>query len=230
MLGDPSSHRAHRLELLADAGCDRLGRARRGSRSCGGCRRLRGGLGRSLRRGGGRRAARPEPPERAGRRLGRRSAGGPDSMKSRMSFLVTRPPRPLPGTCCTSTPCSEAIRATTGETKLGAPLPSPEAPAALALAAGAAPAVPPAAPPESACRLGLGGSGRLVCGLLRRRLGRSLLRGRSGCAGADHRELGADRRPSRPPGRGSRWRMPVPGLGTSVSTLSVEISSSGSSA
>jgi hypothetical protein len=35
-----------------------------------------------------------------------------------MSFFVTRPPRPVPGTLETSTPCSAAIRATTGETKL----------------------------------------------------------------------------------------------------------------
>ena len=33
-----------------------------------------------------------------------------------MSFLVTRPPVPVPGTCAGSIPCSEAIRATTGET------------------------------------------------------------------------------------------------------------------
>ena len=37
-------------------------------------------------------------------------------------------------------------------------------------------------------------------------------------------------RPSRPPATRICWRTPVPGLGTSVSTLSVEISSSGSSA
>src|SRR5581483_6472323 len=34
-----------------------------------------------------------------------------------MSCFVTRPPRPVPGTCPGSTPCSEAMRATTGETK-----------------------------------------------------------------------------------------------------------------
>ena len=34
-----------------------------------------------------------------------------------MSFLVTRPPRPVPSICAGSIPCSAAIRATTGETK-----------------------------------------------------------------------------------------------------------------
>ena len=33
-----------------------------------------------------------------------------------MSFFVTRPPVPVPGTWDGSIPCSEAIRATTGET------------------------------------------------------------------------------------------------------------------
>ena len=44
-------------------------------------------------------------------------AAAPESMKPRMSFFVTRPPRPVPATCVGSTPCSAAIRATTGETK-----------------------------------------------------------------------------------------------------------------
>jgi len=41
-----------------------------------------------------------------------------------MSFFVTRPPRPVPSTCETSTPCSDAIRATTGETNVFSPAPS----------------------------------------------------------------------------------------------------------
>ena len=61
-----------------------------------------------------------------------RAAGAPDSMKSRMSFFVTRPPRPVPETCDGSTPCSDAMRATTGETNALAVL------AARAAAAGAA--------------------------------------------------------------------------------------------
>jgi hypothetical protein len=39
-------------------------------------------------------------------------------MKFRMSFFVTRPPRPVPCTFVGSTPCSEAIFATTGETNV----------------------------------------------------------------------------------------------------------------
>src|ERR671934_168252 len=52
------------------------------------------------------------------------AAGSPDSTKAMMSLLVTRPPRPVPDTCETSTPCSEAIRATTGETNVFSPAPS----------------------------------------------------------------------------------------------------------
>src|SRR5512134_492830 len=40
-----------------------------------------------------------------------------------MSFLVTRPPVPVPGTTAGSTPCSAAIRATTGDTNV---LPFPD--------------------------------------------------------------------------------------------------------
>ena len=40
------------------------------------------------------------------------------STKARMSFFVTRPSRPVPGTVEGSMPCSEAIRATTGETNV----------------------------------------------------------------------------------------------------------------
>ena len=56
-------------------------------------------------------------------------AGGPLSMKPRMSFFVTRPPAPVPGTWLGSTPCSDAMRATTGETNV---LPLPLAAAAAA--------------------------------------------------------------------------------------------------
>ena len=43
-------------------------------------------------------------------------------MNDWMSFFVTRPPVPVPGTCDGSMPCSAAIRATTGETN-ALPLP-----------------------------------------------------------------------------------------------------------
>ena len=42
-----------------------------------------------------------------------------------MSFLVTRPSRPVPVTVVGSIPCSEAIRATTGETKVCCSPPEP---------------------------------------------------------------------------------------------------------
>ena len=119
VLGDPATHRRHRLERLAGAGSLRL---------LGSDRRLRGDGARAARAvvptGGA------APPVRwrccdsgtgAGRRRGGRlaragGAGGPAAMKAWMSFLVTRPPPPVPGTCVGSMPCSAAIRATTGET------------------------------------------------------------------------------------------------------------------
>ena len=45
-------------------------------------------------------------------------AAAPDSMKARMSFFVTRPPCPVPWTAFGSTPCSAAMRATTGDTNV----------------------------------------------------------------------------------------------------------------
>ena len=38
-----------------------------------------------------------------------------------MSFFVTRPPAPVPGTWATSMPCSPAMRATTGDTNVFSP-------------------------------------------------------------------------------------------------------------
>jgi hypothetical protein len=55
-----------------------------------------------------------------------------------MSFLVTRPPRPVPETWFTSTPCSEAILATTGETNVFSPVPSVWTGAGAGVAAGGA--------------------------------------------------------------------------------------------
>ena len=55
------------------------------------------------------------------------AAGAEPSRPSRncsTSFLVTRPPRPVPGICVMSRPCSETMRATTGDMKLRAS-PSP---------------------------------------------------------------------------------------------------------
>ena len=119
-----------------------------------------------------------------------------------MSFFVTRPPVPVPGTFAGSIPCSEAIRATTGETN--------DLPFSLG-ATGSALRNP--APPVA-----------------------QLARARGVCAGAAA--------PASPPMRAStvptstvapsstRISLTTPdaGDGTSVSTLSVEISSSVSSA
>ena len=69
--------------------------------------------------------------------------GAPDSTKARMSFFVTRPPRPVPGTLRRRRRRARtAMRATTGETKL---LP-------LASAAVRRPARAPAAAEERAAR------------------------------------------------------------------------------
>ena len=149
------------------------------------------------------------------------AAAPPDSMNARMSFLVTRPPWPVPWTAPTSTPCSAAMRATTGETKV---LPFrcrlPATPASGAGAAGTAAAL--GARQAGARRSGAAaGSGSGAgCGDFG---------GRRGALGRDLRELRPDV---------DRLALldedllttPVPGLGTSVSTLSVEISSSVSSA
>src|SRR6266545_562456 len=96
-------------------------------------------------------------------------------MKLRMSFFVTRPPRPVPCTRLGSTPCSDAIFATTGDTNV--------------------------LPLVCAACAGSGGA----C-----------------CDGATSTVAPSCTRIS--------VRTPLPGLGTSVSTLSVEISSRGSSA
>ena len=125
------------------------------------------------------------------------------------------------------------MRATTGETKLlPLPLASPSA-GSLVVSDAAA---------RRRRRLldGLGGRrrrGRVACGV---RLGRRLRGRRLGDVAVGRRRrrrrprrprarsprASCRPRPSRPPGRGSRRARPTPGDGTSVSTLSVEISSS----
>src|SRR4051812_25041163 len=145
-----------------------------------------------------------------------------------MSFLVTRPPRPVPEPWPTSTPCSEAIRATTGETNVFSPPPLPSA----ATGAGA----------------GGGGGGGAVSGA---GASPSELDGASASAAAScvagsggvSSAAGVVSAPSGPITASfvptstvsPSWTricctIPEPGLGTSVSTLSVEISSSDSSA
>ncbi len=147
--------------------------------------------------------------------------GTPDSMKARMSFLVTRPPRPVPGTRPTSTLCSAAMRATTGETKV---LPSPAPSVGAGAEAGGA-AVSAGCFSGAACSATGSGSG-------------------AGSSSAGFSSAGAAGAAAPDPITASfvptstvspSWTkiccsIPVPGEGTSVSTLSVEISSSGSSA
>ena len=199
----PAAHGAHRLELLARLRLgrgDRLRRRLRRARAL--LRLLRRGLGGAGGVGSLRRLLRARP-------------APPDSMKPRMSFFVTRPPRPVPCTWPGSTPCSDAIRATTGETKV---LPSPWPFAAAAAGVG------------SCARVG----GRRLAS--RRRLRRSPRRRPAGVAGSGARRLrglagrrallgrlrraarrrrspraSSRPRPSRPPGRGSAARRPRPG-------------------
>ena len=188
VLRDAAAHRVHRLERLAGLRGRGLPAAAEAAR----CGRRR--LGRRRRRGLG---------LGAGSGVGGAVAGAPDSMNARMSFFVTRPPRPVPGTCAGSTPCSDAIFATTGETNV---LPS---------------VAPSSAAPAGGCR------SRGRCGRLggRRRLGlaRGLLRSRAPAArGSLGLRRGAARprarssrascrpRPSRPPGRGSPARRRCP--------------------
>jgi hypothetical protein len=147
------------------------------------------------------------------------SGCAPVSMKAWMSRFVTRPPVPVPGTWVGSMPCSDAIRATTGLTN---DLPFPEASAGSGVAggAGAAGADWPSLAAASASWA-------------------------AGCvAGSGGVAAGAAAAAPSPPTRASSvptatvspsWTRislttPEAGEGTSVSTLSVEISSSVSSA
>ena len=182
----------------------------------------------------------PAPPPRA--EAGAASAAGsaawpPDSTKPRMSFFVTRPPRPVPGTWETSTPCSDAIRATTGETKL---LPSPFAPGSAGAGAGAG-VGGSAGAASGSC--GVGVSALAAASLS---AAASAVAGSGGAASAAGAAPSLDSAGAAPAAPMTARRVPtstvspswtriccttpVPGLGTSVSTLSVEISSNGSSA
>ena len=145
-------------------------------------------------------------------------------MNAWMSRFVTRPPFPVPGTCDGSMPCSAAIRATTGETN--------DRPFSGALGA---PARAPAA--GAGCSASGAGSGGVVAPSVAGALAASA----AGCVAGSG--AGGDA-PASPPIRArtvptstvapSSTRIsvttPAAGEGTSVSTLSVEISSSVSSA
>ena len=186
------------------------------------------------------RARQAEAPARSPRQRTGTGAGAvgadaaPDSMNARMSFFVTRPPWPVPGIPPGSTPCWAAIRATTGETNVR-PFPSP------AGASTGAPATTGSATSGSLA-LDAGSAGASATGSA------------SGCAACGSSTsscspagagVGSGGAASPPAGRMSARTVPTstvspswtrisattpsPGLGTSVSTLSVEISSSGSS-
>src|SRR5579884_1435140 len=151
----------------------------------------------------------------------------PDSTNARMSFFVTRPPEPVPGTWEGSIPCSPAILATTGETNA---LPLPEdcsAAGGAAEGSGAVGAGVSAGDAASASASAVAGSGA------------SSAAGAGGSGSAAGASAAAEPPicPSFVPTStvSPSWTricvsVPEAGLGTSVSTLSVEISSSGSSA
>ena len=106
--------------LVASAGNQRLGGGR-GGRGGGSGRRRRGRC--RLRRGrGGRRSLTTAGSSGGGAKWGTSCTCGaswpPLSMNACTSFLVTRPPRPVPSIWLTSSRCSASIRATTGEMKV----------------------------------------------------------------------------------------------------------------
>jgi hypothetical protein len=147
-----------------------------------------------------------------------------------MSCFVTLPPRPVPATWVGSTPCSAAMRATTGETKR---LPFSLAAAAACVGAGCACGC-------AGCGVSAGEAASASCAAC----WVAGSGGASGAAGASGAGVSGAGAPAAPP----IWAsfvptstvspsctricvtVPLAGLGTSVSTLSVEISSSGSSA
>src|SRR5262245_8290937 len=149
-----------------------------------------------------------------------------------MSFFVTRPPVPVPVTNDGSTPCSAAIRATTGETKL---FPFPAASGAGALGAWAGGGGACSTDGGWAAWTGSAGAGAGAGAAGSAAGGVSAGGGVSeeGGAGADPGgAMVASTVPTStvwPSGTRIWLTTPAPGLGTSVSTLSVEISSSGSS-
>jgi hypothetical protein len=141
-----------------------------------------------------------------------------------MSFLVTRPPVPVPGTTTGSIPCSAAIRATTGETNV---LPFPaEAEAGVAAAGGGA------ATGGSGAVIGTSGATKDGCSMA---TGAGVAAGGGDSGAATSAPAGAMTASTVPTSTVSPSAtsicatIPSAGLGTSVSTLSVEISSSGSS-
>ena len=198
VLGDPAPHRVHRLQLLAGR------RLRPGSR-CG--LRRRAAAGGAAAAGGGRGlgCGAEAPPARSGSglaarrpRRGSRFAGGAAAARrtrrsARMSFFVTRPPRPGARDAATSTPCSAAMRATTGETKLFRPARRSSVRRQVGRRSGLRSRLRPERPPAPGVSA-LDAASSLGSGLSGRGLGRGLrLRPRAAPRlAADHRELRPD--------------------------------------
>jgi hypothetical protein len=149
-------------------------------------------------------------------------------MNAWMSFFVTRPPEPEPGTWAGSIPCSAAIRATTGETN---ERPFSDVSAGRASGCGASCGA------AAVCGASSGGADWPS-------LAAALAASAAGCVAGSGAGGGGAAAPASPPMRAStvptatvspsetRISLTTPdaGDGTSVSTLSVEISSSVSSA
>src|ERR671936_285705 len=146
-----------------------------------------------------------------------------------MSFFVTRPPRPVPCTWFGSTPCSEAIRATTGETNVlpfsvgagGAGVDGADGAESAEGATSPTPSLAAAIASSAACCVAGSGGASASCF--------SSAAGAGAPPGAETASFVPTSTVS-PSWTRICWRTPSPGLGTSVSTLSVEISSSASSA
>ncbi len=163
-----------------------------------------------------------------------------------MSFFVTRPPVPVPGMTDASIPCSAAMRATTGDTKVF-PFPAAagaaEGGAACATGAAAGAGAAGAGTPSISAGSGAGAAGAAAGASAVAEAGAAAAAGCGSASGAAGSDAGA---PTSVPGAAMRARTvptstvspswtrisattPSAELGTSVSTLSVEISSRGSS-
>jgi hypothetical protein len=142
-------------------------------------------------------------------------AGPPDSRKAWMSFLVTRPPVPVPGTWAGSIPCSDAMRATTGETN-----DFPFSPGATGCACATG----------SACTTGSAGRATGSATSVAAGSGAGAATGAAAPASPPIRASTVPTSTVAPSSTRISLTTPEAGDGTSVSTLSVEISSSVSSA
>jgi hypothetical protein len=142
-------------------------------------------------------------------------------MKALMSFFVTRPPEPVPGTWAGSMPCSAAIRATTGEMNdlpFSAPVSSTlSVGGASGWASSEAPWPSLAAAPAASAAGWVAGSGGCAAGA-------------AAPASPPMRARTVPTSTVCPSSTRISLTTPAAGDGTSVSTLSVEISSSVSSA